>query len=278
MPHTAEPRDFLKRVFGYDTFRPRQESVIRRVIDGGNALVVMPTGGGKSLCYQLPALVRKGTGIVVSPLISLMQDQVNTLKQLGIRAEYLNSSLSASEQARVEQTFRAGELDLLYVAPERLTTPAFMAAMEETDLALLAIDEAHCISQWGHDFRPEYHQLETVRKAFPDVPCIAVTATADEPTRREILRRLNVDPDGLFVTGFDRPNIRYRVVNKNKPKQQLLDFIISEHPEDAGIVYCLSRKSVEETAAWLRENGRDAVPYHAGLSSRERQENQNRFL
>lgn len=275
---SCAPLDVLRSIFGYDTFRPNQEEIITRVVRGEDTLVLMPTGGGKSLCYQIPAIVRPGTGLVVSPLISLMQDQVNTLKQLGVRAEYLNSSLTRSEQAEIERAFRSGTLDLLYVAPERLVTPGFMGMLSQVELSLLAIDEAHCISQWGHDFRPEYLELEQVRQQLGHVPCIAVTATADEPTRREILRRLHIDPEGMFVTGFDRPNIQYRVVHKQKPLQQLLDFIETDHPNDAGIVYCISRKKVEEVTQWLREHGRDVVPYHAGLSAKDRQRNQDRFL
>ena len=272
------PLHVLKSVYGYDAFRPSQEAIIGRVLEGGDALVVMPTGGGKSLCYQLPALVRPGVGVVVSPLISLMQDQVDALLQLGVKAAFLNSSLSRGKQRQVERRLEAGELDLLYVAPERLLTDDFLERLDRLDVALLAIDEAHCISQWGHDFRPEYLQLARVRERLPRVPCLAVTATADAPTRREIARRLGFQDDDVFVTGFDRPNIRYAVVLQRSAKQQLLDFIKREHEGDAGIVYCLSRKKVDETAAWLSENGHEAIPYHAGLSSKERQEGQDRFL
>lgn len=268
----------LKEVYGYDRFRPRQQDIIERVVGGGHSVVIMPTGGGKSLCYQLPALMRPGVGVVVSPLISLMQDQVDALKQLGVQAEFLNSSLSRKKQRIIEQKLRDGEIKLIYVAPERLLTPEFLDLLAEIRIALFAIDEAHCISQWGHDFRPEYLQLAEIRRRFPDVPCIAVTATADAPTQREILKRLRLPKNGLFVTGFDRPNIRYSVVLKKKDKQQLLRFIEDEHEGDAGIVYCLSRKKVEQVADWLVEHGHEALPYHAGLSSRERQENQDRFL
>ena len=274
----ARPRNILKLVFGYDEFRPAQEAIINRLLDGNHALVIMPTGGGKSLCYQLPALIRPGVGVIVSPLISLMQDQVDALLQLGVRAAFLNSSLPRPQQRQVEQRLREGSLDLVYVAPERLMTPAFLDLLTQIDLALFAIDEAHCISQWGHDFRPEYLQLSQIRQRFPDVPCIAVTATADAPTQREILKQLRLPQDGLFATGFNRPNIRYTVVLKKTPKQQLLRFIENEHTGDSGIVYCLSRKKVEDVAAWLSEQGHEAVPYHAGLTSKQRQQNQARFL
>lgn len=274
----SQPREVLKVVYGYDEFRAGQEKVVERVLDGGNALVVMPTGGGKSICYQIPAILRAGTGIVVSPLISLMQDQVDSLKQLGVRAAVLNSSLTRAQQREVENRVIAGELDLLYLAPERLLTPEFLDLLGRIEIALFAIDEAHCISQWGHDFRPEYLQLTEIRRRFPDIPCIAVTATADEPTRRDIVRRLLLHPDDVVVTGFDRPNIRYTVCIKKNVKQQLLQFITNEHPGDAGIVYCMSRRRVEEIAVFLVEQGIEAVPYHAGLSDRQRQKNQDRFL
>ena len=277
-PNQVNPKNILKWVFGYDAFRPRQEEIIERILAGGHALVVMPTGGGKSMCYQLPSLIRPGVGIVVSPLISLMKDQVEALLQLGTRAAFLNSSLPRSQQRVIEQQLRHGALDLMYVAPERLMTPAFLGLLDQIDVALFAIDEAHCISQWGHDFRPEYLQLSEIRHRFPDVPCIAVTATADEPTQREILKRLHLPPEGAFITGFDRPNIRYSVFLKKKPKQQLLRFIEAEHPSDAGIVYCLSRQNVEDVAAWLVEQGHEAVPYHAGLTNKQRQRNQERFI
>jgi ATP-dependent DNA helicase RecQ len=273
-----ELRRVLKTVFGYDNFRPKQEDIIHRLLGGGDALVVMPTGGGKSLCYQLPALVQPGVAVVVSPLISLMQDQIDALLQLGVRAAALNSSMSRPQQRAVERRLEAGDLDLLYVAPERLMTPAFLEQMACMQLGLIAIDEAHCISQWGHDFRPEYLQLATIRERFPGVPCIAVTATADEPTQHDILERLNMLPDDLVVTGFDRPNIRFAVALKRNTKEQLSRFLKREHADDAGIIYCLSRRKVEEIAAWLNENGRRAVPYHAGLSAAEREENQQRFL
>jgi ATP-dependent DNA helicase RecQ len=272
------PRKILQTVFGYDQFRLQQEEIIQRLLEGKNAAVIMPTGGGKSICYQIPALMRKGTAIVVSPLISLMQDQVDALKQLDIAAEYLNSNLDGGQQYRVIQTFLSGTLDLLYVAPERLMMPDFLDLMTRVDIALLAIDEAHCISQWGHDFRPEYRKLTEVRNRFPHVPCIAATATADGPTRREIVQQLNIEGEGLFVAGFDRPNIRYTVVPKKNAKQQLLGFIRTEHPTDAGIVYCLSRRKVEDVANWLVEQGHEALPYHAGLPAEVRYGNQDRFL
>ena len=268
----------LKTVFGYDTFRPRQEEIIRRIIAGDDALVVMPTGGGKSLCYQLPALIRPGVAVVVSPLISLMQDQIDALLQVGVRAAALNSGMTSGDRRDVERRLRSGALDLLYVAPERLMTPEFLEMLDGAAVGLVAVDEAHCISQWGHDFRPEYLQISEVRQRFPSVPCIAVTATADGPTQRDILKRLQMEADDLFVTGFDRPNIRLAVELKKSPKQQLQRFLALEHLRDSGIVYCLSRKKVEEVAAWLTAQGREAVPYHAGLTAFERQRNQDRFL
>ena len=274
----AHPRALLQSVFGYGAFRPRQEEIVRRVTGGGDALVVMPTGGGKSLCYQLPALIRPGVAIVVSPLISLMQDQIEALLQLGVRAAALNSSLARADQHRIERLLEQGELDLLYVAPERLMTPTFLERLDALEVALFAIDEAHCISQWGHDFRPEYLELASIRERLAGVPCIAVTATADEPTQQDMLARLGMEAGDLFVTGFDRPNIRLAVEAKHNPKQQLKQFLASRDAGDAGIVYCLSRKKVEEMAAWLNEQGREAVPYHAGLSSAERETNQQRFL
>ncbi|THF88364.1 DNA helicase RecQ [Deinococcus sp. KSM4-11] len=268
----------LKQVWGYDAFRGVQGEIVRTVVEGGNALVLMPTGGGKSLCYQLPSLLRPGVGIVVSPLIALMKDQVDTLRQLGVRAAFLNSSLSLQETREVEAALMAGSLDLLYVAPERLLLPRTLELLERVDVGLFAIDEAHCVSQWGHDFRPEYQGLRVLPERFPDIPRVALTATADDRTRADILNVLELHGAPQFISSFDRPNIQYRVANKEGPKTQLLDFIVSEHRGDAGIVYCLSRKSVEETAKWLVAQGIDAVPYHAGLSPRERSTAQERFL
>ncbi|MHB1677139.1 MAG: DNA helicase RecQ [Sulfuriferula sp.] len=268
----------LNRVFGYATFRGRQAEVIDQVVGGGDALVLMPTGGGKSLCYQIPALLRPGTGIVVSPLIALMHDQVMALREAGVRAAYLNSALTAMEASAVEQAFVRGDWDLLYVAPERLVTARFMALLARTELALFAIDEAHCVSQWGHDFRPEYIALSVLHERFPQVPRIALTATADAQTRAEIVARLQLEGAQQFVSSFDRPNIRYRIVEKNDPRKQLLAFIQEEHAQDAGIVYCLSRRKVEETAAWLKNQGLAALAYHAGMDVALRQQHQDRFL
>ncbi|GHF30646.1 ATP-dependent DNA helicase RecQ [Deinococcus metalli] len=268
----------LKRMWGYDAFRGVQADIVRTLVDGGNALVLMPTGGGKSLCYQLPSLLRPGVGVVVSPLIALMKDQVDTLRQLGVRAAYLNSSLSPQDTREVEGALASGDLDLLYVAPERLLLPRTLELLERVPLGLFAVDEAHCVSQWGHDFRPEYQGLRVLPERFPDIPRVALTATADDRTRADILSVLDLHGAPQFISSFDRPNIQYRVANKEGPKTQLLDFIRAEHPGDAGIVYCLSRKSVEETAQWLVAQGVDAVPYHAGLSPRERSSAQERFL
>jgi ATP-dependent DNA helicase RecQ len=271
-------RGVLRGVFGYDSFLPGQEEVIRELVDGGDALVLMPTGGGKSLCYQIPAIVRAGTGVVVSPLIALMQDQVVTLRQAGVRAAFLNSMLAFDEARRVERALVQGELDLLYVAPERLMTEGMLKLLERSRLALFAIDEAHCVSQWGHDFRPEYLQLSALHERFPEVPRIALTATADLPTRREIVERLDLGRARAFIRGFDRPNIRYRVTEKRSGREQLERFLESEHRGDAGIVYCLSRKKVDEIAGWLVQRGWPAVPYHAGLTKEVRQRHQKRFV
>ncbi len=276
------PQQLLRNVFGYETFRGAQQAIIGHVAAGGDALVLMPTGGGKSLCYQIPALLRPGVGIVVSPLIALMQDQVDALKQLGVQAAFLNSSLEADASREVTARLLRGELKLLYVAPERLMTESFLNLLEslqqDNGIALFAIDEAHCVSQWGHDFRPEYRALTVLHERFPGVPRIALTATADAPTRREIVERLALEQSQQFVSSFDRPNIRYRVTQKNNARQQLQAFLEAEHPDDAGIVYCLSRKKVEETAAWLKEQGWDALPYHAGLDTATRNANQKKFL
>ena len=279
---TSSPQKILHDVFGYSAFRGEQQAVVEHVIAGGAALVLMPTGGGKSLCYQIPALLRPGAGIVVSPLIALMQDQVDALCLLGVKAAFLNSSISADAAREVQNRLLRGELDLLYVAPERLMTDSFLALLDQlnaaSSIALFAIDEAHCVSQWGHDFRPEYRALTVLHERFPNVPRIALTATADTPTRHEIIERLQLEQARQFISSFDRANIRYRVTQKNNARQQLQTFLDSEHPNDAGIVYCLSRKKVDETAAWLKEKGWDALPYHAGLDAATRSKNQSSFL
>ena len=272
------PRDILKRVFGYGEFRGEQEAIIEHVAGGGDGLVVMPTGGGKSLCYQIPALLRGGVAVVVSPLIALMQDQVDGLLQLGVRAGYLNSTLTFDEVRTIEEDVRAGALDLLYVAPERLMGERTVSLLERSRLALFAIDEAHCVSQWGHDFRPEYLQLSVLQERYPGVPRIALTATADAPTQREISERLGLGNARVFASGFDRPNIRYAIVPKRSARDQLHRFLDVEHRGHAGIVYCLSRRKVEETAQWLRSRGYDALPYHAGMTADERKRHQDAFV
>ncbi|AXB48160.1 DNA helicase RecQ [Amycolatopsis albispora] len=274
----SEPAEVLRRVFGYDSFRGPQQEIIEQVTGGGDALVLMPTGGGKSLCYQIPALVRDGVGVVISPLIALMQDQVDALRALGVRAGFLNSTQDFEERRLVEAEFAAGELDLLYLAPERLKVESTTALLNRGKISLFAIDEAHCVAQWGHDFRPDYLALSQLHERWPDVPRIALTATATEATHREIATRLNLGEARHFVASFDRPNIQYRIVPKNEPKRQLLELLRTEHAGDAGIVYCLSRNSVEKTAEFLSANGFQAVPYHAGLDSRTRAEHQARFL
>ncbi|MFD4869938.1 DNA helicase RecQ [Streptomyces sp. NPDC058412] len=268
----------LHRVFGYSSFRGEQQEIIDQVVGGGDALVLMPTGGGKSLCYQIPALVRDGTGIVISPLIALMQDQVNALTALGVRAGFLNSTQDPYERQAVEQAFLADELDLLYLAPERLRNEGTQRLLDRGKVSLFAIDEAHCVAQWGHDFRPDYLALSMLHERWPKVPRIALTATATEATHAEIVARLGLEDARHFVASFDRPNIQYRIVPKSNPQRQLLDLIRAEHDGDAGVVYCLSRASVEKTAAFLAEQGIDAVAYHAGMDARTRAANQARFL
>lgn len=275
---TASPDDVLHRIFGYETFRPLQGEVVETLVQGDNALVLMPTGGGKSLCYQIPALVRPGTGVVISPLIALMQDQVAALNQLGVRAAFLNSGLTPEQARDTENALLRGELDLLYCAPERLLQHRTLELLGEVQLSLFAIDEAHCVSQWGHDFRSDYLGLSMLAERFPAIPRIALTATADARTRQEIAERLSLTDARHFVSGFDRPNIQYRITAKTNANKQLLDFIRQEHPGDAGIVYCLSRNKVEATAAMLSKQGYDALPYHAGLSPEVRARNQERFL
>ncbi len=274
----SNPREVLRTVFGYEHFRGPQAAIIDEIMAGRNALVLMPTGGGKSLCYQIPSLLRNGVGIVISPLIALMQDQVDALRELGVRAGFLNSTLSMGEQSEVIQALRNGNLDLLYVAPERLNQDATLDLLDELNPALFAIDEAHCVSQWGHDFRADYLQLSLLQTRYPHVPRIALTATADGNTRAEIIERLGLQDAAQFISGFDRPNIQYRITQKQNPRQQLLRFLRNAHEGDAGIVYCLSRRKVEETAAWLQEQGFTALPYHAGLAADVRQKNQQRFL
>ncbi|WLQ38213.1 DNA helicase RecQ [Streptomyces castrisilvae] len=274
----SEARRTLHRVFGYEAFRGEQEAVVDHVVAGGDAVVLMPTGGGKSLCYQIPALVRRGTGIVISPLIALMQDQVDALRALGVRAGFINSTQDFDERRSMEAQFVAGELDLLYLAPERLRLDATLALLSRGEVSVFAIDEAHCVAQWGHDFRPDYLALSVLGERWPDVPRIALTATATDATHREITQRLGMPDARHFVASFDRPNIQYRIVGKADPKKQLLSFLKEEHAGDAGIVYCLSRASTEKTAEYLCRNGIEAVPYHAGLDAGTRAVHQSRFL
>ncbi len=274
--NAASPAELLARVFGYAEFRGQQKDVIDHVMGGGSCCVLMPTGQGKSLCYQIPSLCRDGVGIVVSPLIALMQDQVVALRELGVRASALHSGLDNDERREVWRALQNNELDMLYIAPERLVTEDFLNALDGLNIALFAIDEAHCISQWGHDFRPEYGQLSLLRQRFPHVPCIAVTATADAPTRMDIMERLKLDK--LYTGGFDRPNITYTVSVKNTPRNQLLRFLKNRRPDDSGIIYCLSRRKVEDTAEWLCTQGYNALPYHAGLDHATRAQNQDRFI
>ena len=274
----SQALELLNRLFGYSAFRGQQHEIINTVIDGNHALVIMPTGGGKSLCYQIPSLIREGCGIVISPLIALMQDQVDALTQLGIRAGFLNSTQSANDNYETEQQLRQGELDLLYIAPERLNQERTRQLLQTVNIALFAIDEAHCVSQWGHDFRADYLQLSQLQIDFPRVPRIALTATADERTQAEIVERLQLADAKQFVAGFDRPNIHYQIHLKNQPKQQLLQFITNQHKDDSGIVYCLSRKKTEAIANWLCEKGFTALAYHAGLPHEQRAARQQRFL
>ncbi len=273
-----DPQVILHQRFGFDTFRDRQEEIIRHVIKGGDALVLMPTGGGKSLCFQIPALCRTGVTVVISPLIALMEDQVQALRQLDINAACLNSGQSIDANRETERRMLTGDLDLVYVAPERLMQPGFQSLLQQCNIALFAIDEAHCVSQWGHDFRPEYLDLACLPEKFPDVPRIALTATADDATRNEILERLRLKKGRVFISGFDRPNITYWVSVKNQPKRQLLRFLKESHEGHSGIIYCRSRAKTEQTADWLRGEGFDALPYHAGLSAEERAANQRRFI
>jgi ATP-dependent DNA helicase RecQ len=274
----SDASEVLHRVFGYDSFRAGQEDIIDHVIGGGDALVLMPTGGGKSLCYQIPALVRPGVGVVISPLIALMQDQVDALTNLGVRAGFLNSTQDPGQRREVESAFVAGEIDLLYLAPERLRAESTLRLLDRGTISLFAVDEAHCVAQWGHDFRPDYLALSTLHERWPSVPRIALTATATRATHAEIASRLNLSQARHFVASFDRPNIQYRIAPKNDPKRQLLELLRTEHDGDAGIVYCLSRSSVEQTADFLVGNGIVALPYHAGLDARTRAANQSRFL
>jgi ATP-dependent DNA helicase RecQ len=271
-------QQILERIFGYRRFRGHQRAIIDRLAAGGDALALMPTGGGKSLCYQIPALLRPGAGIVVSPLIALMADQVDALRQLGVRAAFLNSTLEPAEQSGIERQLLDGELDLLYLAPERLLREGTLALLGRAQLALFAIDEAHCVSQWGHDFRPEYQQLSLLAERFPGIPRIALTATADRRTREEIVEQLALQRASRFISSFDRPNIRYTIDSGSNGRERLWRFLQQEHPDDAGIVYCLSRRKVEETAEWLSAQGRPALPYHAGLDPATRQQHQQRFL
>ena len=277
-PAPSAALEVLSRVFGYDSFRGDQAAIIEQVTGGGDAVVLMPTGGGKSLCYQIPSLLREGTGIVISPLIALMADQVAALEAVGIRAAYLNSTLAAHEAQAVEQQLLSGELDLLYMAPERLVLPRTLDLLGRARLALFAIDEAHCVSQWGHDFRPDYLGLTVLAEQFPTVPRIALTATATEATHRELTERLRLHEARHFVASFDRPNIRYRIEPKNNAREQLLRLITTEHEGESGIVYCLSRRSVEQVAQFLQERGIPALPYHAGLEASVRRDHQERFL
>ncbi|WP_193609003.1 DNA helicase RecQ [Nocardioides lijunqiniae] len=278
MTTATTPSQVLSTVFGYESFRGEQAEIIDTLVAGGDALVLMPTGGGKSLCYQIPALVREGTGVVISPLIALMADQVDALDALGVRAAFLNSTQTLPERRAVEAAYVAGELDLLYLAPERLSVPDTLSLLDRGTVSLFAIDEAHCVSSWGHDFRPDYLMLDVLGRRWPSVPRVALTATATDATRREMVTRLGLTEARQFVSSFDRPNIEYRIVGKDNPRAQLLHLLRAEHAGDSGIVYCLSRKSVEQAATYLTANGIPALPYHAGLDARVRAEHQRRFL
>lgn len=275
-PENLTPESILKTVFGYDSFRGHQHAVIDTIMAGGSCLTLMPTGAGKSLCYQIPAICRPGVGVVVSPLIALMQDQVSALRQLGVRAAALNSALDPAEYQATLRALENGDLDLIYIAPERLMTDRVLDLLDHIQISLFAIDEAHCVSQWGHDFRPEYRSLSDLRARYPHIPCLAVTATADAPTRRDIMAQLNIAD--IFVAGFDRPNIRYDVSVKDNTRKQLTDFLQGREKGESGIIYCLSRRKVDETAAWLADAGYTALPYHAGLDTTTRSKNQHRFL
>lgn len=265
-------------MYGYDQFRGQQADIIKHVVNGGNAFVLMPTGSGKSLCYQIPALCREGVGVIISPLIALMQDQITALDQLGISAGAINSAMSYNQVLEIKQKLQNNELDLLYVAPERLVMEEFLEMLDNTRVALFAIDEAHCVSQWGHDFRPDYTALSLLAKRYEKIPRIALTATADKPTRKDIVGRLVLERGKTFIDGFDRPNIHYAILERNNPKKQVFDFITNNHREDSGIIYCISRKKVEDVATWLQGKGINALPYHAGLTPRVRSQNQDRFL
>ena len=272
------PLSILKHTYGYDQFRGQQAEIIDYIVGGGDAFVLMPTGSGKSLCYQIPAMCREGVGVVVSPLIALMQDQITALEQLGIAAGAINSGMPPAEVFHVKQKLEKNQLDLLYVAPERLVMPEFLDLLDEVKIALFAIDEAHCVSQWGHDFRPDYTALTLLAERFGGIPRVALTATADQATRKDIVERLKLDKGKTFIGGFDRPNIHYSILERNNPKKQVHDFITTNHPKDSGIIYCISRKKVEDMAEWLQKKNIHALPYHAGLPAEVRSKNQDRFL